>query len=265
MVEAEQKSAWVFYMPWSLIFLYLIYIAIGCAGIVLEYDLILYHGWLQSAIITVLLMATAIAVSRRKIALHDREQIVITLLLPITIGFQLYLLIMYLQCEAYIQLIICNIFGIISIVSMIYLFFRCRFCLPLKIIFGIISAILMGIWLLVVALMVPVSLVGAFETVFGEFGKTSVVKEVSSPNQNYVAEVVDVDEGALGGNTLVKVREAKSQLQKQEIPVLLGKLVPMAPMEWTVYEGPWGEFETMDIRWKDNHTLMIDGKEYAVD
>ena len=47
MVEAEQKSAWVFYMPWSLIFLYLIYIAIGCAGIVLEYDLILYHGWLQ--------------------------------------------------------------------------------------------------------------------------------------------------------------------------------------------------------------------------
>lgn len=33
----------------------------------------------------------------------------------------------------------------------------------------------------------------------------------------------------------------------------------------TMYKGEWGEFETMVIRWKDNRTLLINGKEYPVD
>ncbi len=51
---------------------------------------------------------------------------------------------------------------------------------------------------------------------FGEFGKTSVVKEVISPDQNYVAELVDVDEGALGGETLVNVKEVRQPEQQTQ-------------------------------------------------
>lgn len=119
-------------------------------------------------------------------------------------------------------------------------------------------------WLFVACLMTCVVLVGIFESIFGEFGKISVVKEVLSPNQNYVAEVVDDDQGALGGNTYVTVKRSG---QQKEIPVLVGKLVSgtLGVNGETVYEGEWGEYETMDIQWKNNYTLLIDGKEYTVD
>lgn len=255
--ELEQKSAVVSYLLWIPFILLLLYAVIGCYGIGRGYTLVLYHGWLQSAMVTVLLLTTAIIAFRRKITLDAREQVVLNLLLPMTIWFQIYLIMMYFEYDGYIQLIICLLSGLTSIICLLCLFFRYRFCIPLKIIFGLISAVLMVIWFLATCFGALVVVVGIFESVFGEFGKTSVVKQVPSPNQNYIAEVVDVDQGALGGDTLVNIKKSG-----KEISVLLGKLVPD---EENVYEGNWGEFETMVIEWKDNHTLVIDGKEYTVD
>lgn len=264
MEKMERKSILVFYLPWILFMLFLLYAAIGLFGFYLGYGLVLYHACLQSIIIATLLLTTVIVAFRGKITLNAREQIAITLLLPMTIGFHIYLMIMYSIYNGYTQLILCILFGVISIVSMICLFFRYRFCTPLKIIFGVFSVILMVVWLFAAGVSLCVSLFGFAESAWGEFGKTSVVKQVSSPDQNYVAEVLDIDEGALGGNTRVNIKKIRQHNQGKEISVLLGKLVPI-PNEVNVYEGPWGEFEDMVIEWKDNHTLLIDGKEYTVD
>lgn len=255
--EMEQKSAVVSNLLKILFILLLFYAGIGCFGISRGYTLVLYLGWLQSAMVAVLLLTMTISVFQHKITLDAREQIVLNLLLPMLIFFQIYLINSHMQNRT-LHLILCILFSLIAIVSMICLFFRYRFCIPLKIVCGVISAILMVILFLVTCLGSLVAVVGIFESVFvGEkFGKTSVVKQVPSPNQNYVAEVVDVDQGALGGDTLVNIKGTG-----KEIPVLLGKLVPG---EENVYEGEWGEFETMVIQWKDNHTLLIDGKEYTV-
>ncbi|MDE6566886.1 MAG: DUF5412 domain-containing protein, partial [Lachnospiraceae bacterium] len=220
------------------------------------YSFVLYHGWLQSVTVGVLLLAMARIVSRRKITLDAREQVVLNLLFPMMIFFQIYLIYSHRQSRT-LHLILCLLFSFLAMVSMMRLFFHYRFCIPLKIVCGVISIIPMVILFFVTCLGALVSAFGIVEHFCGEFGKTSVVKQVASPDQSYVAEVVDVDEGALGGETLVNIKGTG-----KEIPVLLGKLVPD---EENVYEGNWGEFENMVIKWKDNETLLIDGKEYTVD
>lgn len=254
--EMEQKSTAVSYPLIILFILLLLYAAIGYLGMSHGYSFVLYQGWLQSAMVAVLLFAMARIVSQRKITLDAREQVMLNLLFPMMIIFQIYLIASHMGGRT-LHLILCLLFSLIAIVSMIRLFFRYRFCIPLKIVCGVISILLMVILFLVTCLGSLGVVIGIFEHYFGEFGKTSVVKQVSSPDQSYIAEIVDDDQGALGGNTLVNIKGIG-----KEIPVLLGKLVPE---EERVYEGDWGEFETMVIEWKDNHTLLIDGEEYTVD
>lgn len=177
----EQKSVVVSYFFRMLFILFLLYTVIALVGMEMEYSFVLYHGCLQSIIIAALLLVAVIVAFWRKITLNNKEQIVITLLLPLTIGFQFYLTIMYFGHHGYIQVILCALSGGVSIVSMICLFFRYRLYTTLKIIVGVISAICMVIWLLISGVMSCVSL--ARLCGFGEFGKTSVVKEVISPEQ----------------------------------------------------------------------------------
>lgn len=162
MGEMERKSI-VFYMPWSLLILFLLYAALSILGICLGYTLVLYHACLQSAMVAALLLITAIIAFRRKIVLDVRAQVVLNLLLPMSIGFQLYLSITYFTRDGYLHQILCILSGIITIISMLCLFFRYRFCIPLKIVCGTISAILIGISLLVACLMTCAVLVGIFE------------------------------------------------------------------------------------------------------
>ena len=253
--ELEQKSTVVSYPLRILFIVLLLYAAIGGFGMIRGYSFVLYHGWLQSAIVGILLLAMAKIVSQRKITLDVREQVVLNLLFPMMIFFQIYLIDSHTQSRT-LHLILCILFSFLAMLSMIRLFFHYRFCIPLKIICGGISIIPMIILFLVTCMGLLVSAFGIVEHFCGEFGKTSVVKQVASPDQSYVAEVLDVDQGALGGNTLVKIKGIG-----KEIPFLLGKLVPE---EKNVYEGDWDEFETMDIQWKDNGTLLIDGNEYSV-
>ena len=101
--------------------------------------------------------------------------------------------------------------------------------------------------------------VGFFEFMlltFGNIGHNTVVKSVESPNGVYYAQVIDSDQGALGGDTLVDVYENK------EINVLVFKLYKMPQR---VYYGDWGEFENMEIHWKDDHCLVINSVEYDIE
>ena len=92
-------------------------------------------------------------------------------------------------------------------------------------------------------------------SVLGPIGGNTVVDTVASPDGTYYAEVVDSDQGALGGSTLVYVHEAKG------LDLLVFKA---AKTPNRVYMGQWGEYKDMEIYWKDDDSLIINGREYSV-
>lgn len=223
-------------------------IVINLVGRQMGYQLVLYHDILESAIAAILLLSLTIYLFVGKIQLNALNQIMISLLLVFVIWIQTYFV---TQEGSRLKCFLLIIFALVSVSSATCLFFKYRFCLPLKIVSGIV-AIIFALWMF---LMMGVSL---FEVVFGEFGQTSVVRQVPSPDQSLTAEIVDVDLGATGGNTLVRL----SPMEGEGIPVLIGKLVRA---KIVIYEGRWGEFETMNLYWKDDQTLLIDGTEYKTE
>ena len=92
--------------------------------------------------------------------------------------------------------------------------------------------------------------------VFFPIGQNTVVQTVESPNGGYYAELIDSDQGALGGDTVVYVYE------RWEINLLLFK-IEKEPQQ--VYFGEWGEFKNMKIYWKNDHCIVINSVEYEVE
>lgn len=94
------------------------------------------------------------------------------------------------------------------------------------------------------------------QLIFGDLGLKTIVKSVVSPEKTYVAEVIDSDQGALGGNTHVDVWNKGKVI---ELYICKFSKSPVC-----VYTGDWGEFNDMQIAWKDEHTLVINSKEYCI-
>lgn len=106
------------------------------------------------------------------------------------------------------------------------------------------------------SLLFIIIIINSFLIVFaGNFAVNTVVKTIDSPNGTYYAEIVDSDLGATGGNTIVYVK-------KTNFLNLLILKIEKSPER--VYLGEWREYETMQIKWKDESCLIIDGKEYTV-
>lgn len=91
---------------------------------------------------------------------------------------------------------------------------------------------------------------------FGNIGQNTVVKNIESPNGNFYAQVIDSDQGAFGGDTLVNVYE------KREIDTFIFKLKDKPQR---VYLGEWREYESMHISWKDDKCLVINSVEYEIE
>lgn len=86
-----------------------------------------------------------------------------------------------------------------------------------------------------------------FALLFENIGQNTVVRVLPSPDGTFEARVIDSDQGAMGGATIVEVEKKGWSKPKR------------------IYTGPWGTYETMEIYWKDEDTLVINGKEYRVD
>ena len=107
------------------------------------------------------------------------------------------------------------------------------------------------------ALMVlPIGFVSFIALIFGNIGQNTVVQTVESPSGKYYAQVIDSDQGALGGDTLVDV------YQDWGINALVFK-IEKKPQR--VYSGDWGEFENMRIYWKDENCLVINSVKYEIE
>lgn len=104
-------------------------------------------------------------------------------------------------------------------------------------------------------MILPLAFFGALALLLGDFGETTVVRSVESPNGAYHARVIDSDQGALGGDTFVDVYTDKC------IDLLICKITKQSQR---VYRGNWGEYENMEIYWKDDHCLVINAIEYMI-
>ena len=104
-------------------------------------------------------------------------------------------------------------------------------------------------------MILPIGFFNFLALIFGNFGQDTVVKTVASPSGEYYAQVIDSDQGALGGDTIVDV------YQDWKLNALLFKITKKPQ---TVYFGEWGEFENMQIYWKDDHCLVINSVEYEI-
>ena len=91
---------------------------------------------------------------------------------------------------------------------------------------------------------------------FGSIGQNTVIKNIESPNGNFYAQVIDSDQGAFGGDTLVNVYE------KRGIDTFIFRLKDKPQR---VYLGEWREYESMHISWKDDKCLVINSVEYEIE
>jgi len=116
--------------------------------------------------------------------------------------------------------------------------------------FKIIALVLSALMIL------PIGFFSFIALIFGNIGQNTVVQTVESPSGNYYAQVIDSDQGALGGDTLVDVR------QDCGINALIFKI---ENKPHRVYRGEWGEFNNMQIYWKDDNCLVINSVEYEIE
>ena len=105
-------------------------------------------------------------------------------------------------------------------------------------------------------LAVPMCVFLFVDLLFGNFGKAAVTQTVPSPDGALKAQVWDLDEGALGGDTVVEVRETRE---------LNAGVFRLGKTPRRVYEGEWGEAFSMELQWKDDSTLIINGVPYTLD
>lgn len=110
--------------------------------------------------------------------------------------------------------------------------------------------------ILCVPLMLFGVLGGMLRLSFGNLSQERVVRELQSPMAGYTALIIDSNQGAMGGNTYVEVRDGFC------LDLLIGSFTH--PPE-RIYTGGWGEAEEMDIRWLDEQTLVINGEQYSVE
>lgn len=110
--------------------------------------------------------------------------------------------------------------------------------------------------IITLVMILPIGFFSFIALIFGNIGQNTVVQAVESPNGEYYAQVIDSDQGALGGDTLVVVYE------KSGVNLILFK-IEKKPQR--VYCGDWGEFNNMKIHWKDNNCLVINSVEYEIE
>ncbi len=136
--------------------------------------------------------------------------------------------------------------GLLIAVSAVAIFVAVKFIKPLE--KGITRSIIAGVFAVLLMFLSFIVIV------FSGFGENTVVKTADSPTGRYTAELVDSDQGALGGATVVYVTD-------NLIKIDFG-LVTVHKQKEQVYYGEWGEYKGLTLRWVDNDTIKIGGYEH---
>lgn len=117
--------------------------------------------------------------------------------------------------------------------------------------------VLQGVCTVLNSILLLIVMVGMFLFVaLGQIGQDTIVRQEPSPDRTYTAILIDSDHGALGGDTVVNVEYRASVLH-----LGFGRFVKTK----NLYIGDWGEYKNMRLSWKDDSTLLINGRSYVVD
>jgi hypothetical protein len=87
-----------------------------------------------------------------------------------------------------------------------------------------------------------------------DFGANTVLAHEISPNSTFCAEVIDDDQGALGGATILNV-------YKYDKSFSIGSFV-FRKDEKKVYSGRWGEYKS--LYWIDDNNLKMNNTTYSM-
>ena len=143
--------------------------------------------------------------------------------------------------------------GELSVAICVLISAVCCFFIVLRNIISTVNKIIVSV---LFALMTAFVIFFAFMMLtFGIIGQNTVIKNIESPNGNFYAQVIDSDQGAFGGDTLVNVYE------KRGIDTFIFRLKDKPQR---VYLGEWREYESMHISWKDNNCLVVNSVEYEI-
>ena len=91
--------------------------------------------------------------------------------------------------------------------------------------------------------------------VLGSVGEETVIRTELSPDGKYCAEVIDSDQGAMGGATRVTVRESGE---------LDAWFFRVTKKPRTLWSGGWGEGDELEVRWEDEHHLAVKSRVYEI-
>lgn len=203
------------------------------------YDFILYSKEVTLALLTGVVCLATVGLLKLKISLNKFNTIFATILLPISILNALFFVTSANR--------VITTFIFVSCGCAIVIFGNYSNILALNILSGVIALPLL-LWLLFLSF---------FTYTFGGISSLTVVKTLHSPQSTYIAEIIDSDQGALGGNTFVEVKKIKGKIN-----VFMGEF---SKLPIRVYTGEWGEFENMDIWWQDEHRIIINGIEHVIE
>lgn len=105
-------------------------------------------------------------------------------------------------------------------------------------------------------LALPVVILVPFLFFLNDFGATTVVREVKSPNEAYTAVLTDSDQGALGGNTVIEI-------MKKPLNLFFGTFTS----DYHVKFDEWAGIEVLSeitFEWLDNETLLYGNTEISI-
>jgi len=91
--------------------------------------------------------------------------------------------------------------------------------------------------------------------IFTNFGESKIIQIVNSPDDTYVAISISHDDGALGGDTCVRVRN-----NKHRVSLLIGSITRREQQLWI---GDWASEPS--LKWEDNDTILINDVRYDVE
>lgn len=199
-------------------------------------------AWQNATVVAVVLAVGFVAAVVGDVLLQDRVHNVLSAVMWVLTP-PLVLINGLLQASGGVFVILCYV---LSAGCSLYLAIRRGRPLVLK----IITLVESGGWIVLIALATLIVMVFG-----GLAGEETVVKTLPSPEGTYYAEVVDSDQGAMGGATYVQVYHP---------PVFSCFLFKVENPPAVAYEGRWGAYKHMEIHWVDDSNLMINGELYPI-
>lgn len=209
------------------------------AGFGYTFELISFHAF--AIIIAILSVCAVVFRLKTKDAIKNKAicalLAVITLLSLVNAAFYIY------KCST--AVVVISVF--VSVGCSFFITMTCGKPVALKITSLALSALVT----------LPIISFGLITLFFGNLAQNTVVQTVKSPSGKYYAEVVDSDQGALGGDTHVNVYYEESRI---DFIVFKVEKKPQS-----VYFGDWGEAYDMEVYWKGEQCLVINSVEYEIE